>query len=604
MERLDLRLNPFQVRTPEDMHPEDVVQLFVERDFAPFFKVQEQGHAMLVGPRGCGKSMIFRFMMPDCQRIYRDRSVHDLDYLGVLVRFKNSAPNVTELTGLRDKHAYRTLNEHMLTVYVASGLFGALSNAFGALPELSQPISTFYSKCFEPIAREAGWQPSSGDLEDPSRAPLEAIARACGEMSRAMSQYLRRTAVLPDRAVPYQGPLCGYYDFLLPLIRGLYSCSVIKSAPIYLLLDDADYLSDIQTRVLNTWIASREGFASLKISTQYQYKTYRTIDSLPIQAPHDFQEIDATDLYTNRSAYVRRMRDIVQKRLLAGGINVRPEDFFPPNAGQEAAIEALKGEIRLRPHRGFRIDDDVTRYARPEYFRKLAGTAKNTSTYSYAGFEQLLHISSGIVRAFLESADKMFDEEKSENPSQPIKSIPYQRQDKVVRKEADRLMFDEIDKIAKGEDDDSVAENAIEAPADRAVRLNNLLRALGGLFRQKLISDDSERRVFSVAISSRPDPAILEVFDLGVRYGYFHRSTIGNKEGTGRQRLYVLTRRLAPHFSLDPSSFAGYLWMSNEKLLEAIQDPDRFLRRVKDQGVGGLFDEGQLPLFDQMGTSA
>ena len=83
-----------------------------------------------------------------------------------------------------------------------------------------------------------------------------------------------------------------------------------------------------------------------------------------------------------------------------------------------------------------------------------------------------------------------------------------------------------------------------------------------------------------------------------MRYAYFHSSSIGNKDGTGRTRLYVLTRRLAPYFLLDPTSFAGYLWTTTDMLREAMAHPDKLLRRMKKDGVSTVLETGQLTLFD------
>ena len=153
-----------------------------------------------------------------------------------------------------------------------------------------------------------------------------------------------------------------------------------------------------------------------------------------------------------------------------------------------------------------------------------------------------------------------------------------------------------------GIDPEGDSEGLIVTPQDehqkRTEQLRNLIRALGGTFHQKLISDDAERRVFSVAISGPPDPEVMDVFELGIRYGYFHRSSIGNKDGTGRTQLFVLTRRLAPHFVLDPSSFAGYLWATSDLLREGMADPEKILRRIKKVGVSTYFETAQLPLFD------
>ena len=127
-------------------------------------------------------------------------------------------------------------------------------------------------------------------------------------------------------------------------------------------------------------------------------------------------------------------------------------------------------------------------------------------------------------------------------------------------------------------------------------KLRNLILALGGTFHQILLSDRSERRVFSIALSDEPDEELLTVLRLGVRYGYFHESTIGNKEGTGRTRLFILSRRLAPVFTLDPTSFAGYKFVTCAVLHEAMNTPKSFLRRVRSSDMDELFNDPQLAL--------
>ena len=117
------------------------------------------------------------------------------------------------------------------------------------------------------------------------------------------------------------------------------------------------------------------------------------------------------------------------------------------------------------------------------------------------------------------------------------------------------------------------------------------------MFYRKLISVDSERRVFSVAVSGDADRDVSAIFEIGVRHGFFHRSSIGNKEGTGRTQLYVLTRRLAPHFNLDPSSFAGYQFITNGILRQAMANPDRLLRRIRQADLDSLADDNQMSLF-------
>ena len=111
-----------------------------------------------------------------------------------------------------------------------------------------------------------------------------------------------------------------------------------------------------------------------------------------------------------------------------------------------------------------------------------------------------------------------------------------------------------------------------------------------------LDSDRAERRVFSIAFSDKPDKEVLSILRLGTEEGYFHESTIGNKEGTGRTRLFIMSRRIAPCFNLDPTSFAGYLFVTNERVRQATQNPKAFLRDVEKLGLDKAFECEQLDL--------
>ena len=144
-------------------------------------------------------------------------------------------------------------------------------------------------------------------------------------------------------------------------------------------------------------------------------------------------------------------------------------------------------------------------------------------------------------------------------------------QDEIIKKYSDTFLTVEIDKIRK--DANEQQQNIIKAE-----KLYNLIDSLGELFHMILVSNSSERRVFSVALTDTPDEELREILDMGEQYGYLHKSTIGNKQGTGRDRLYILSRILAPHFKLDPTSFAGYKFMKSEILKIALTNKAYFLK--------------------------
>src|SRR5436190_3413993 len=71
---LDGQSNPFAVRTPESLEPNYVNSVFVDV-FTDFLEVPQVGHTFIRGPRGSGKSMMFRYLEPDCEQLRRTGSL-------------------------------------------------------------------------------------------------------------------------------------------------------------------------------------------------------------------------------------------------------------------------------------------------------------------------------------------------------------------------------------------------------------------------------------------------------------------------------------------------------------------------------------------------
>ena len=91
---------------------------------------------------------------------------------------------------------------------------------------------------------------------------------------------------------------------------------------------------------------------------------------------------------------------------------VEPVKFFPEYEKQEKEIKEIYDyhikNFEEGKARGSQKCNDANRYSRPDYIKKLKSHSKQGSSYSYSGFEQLVHLSSGITRFFLESAALMY----------------------------------------------------------------------------------------------------------------------------------------------------------------------------------------------------
>ena len=595
--------NPFTVTSPENMSAEDTFLLFVDV-FSDFPKVPDPGHMFLHGPRGSGKSMMFRYLKPDCQCLKWQCNQNDLKFFAIYLPIKSTYLSLAEFGRLEGKHADIVLNEHFMTIHFSEIILATFSEM--AIQEQEgrnlEALRELILDVFYPSLNHCGWNGDKKAVNEFKTVDdcFKEMRSVCATIYSDIKIYLRKLS-FRDEIIPYDKEICGYLDFLLPLLQAFKKMPFMPNGPIYLLIDDADNLSETQTKILNSWVSTRTSQeVSLKISTQHQYKTIYTTTGTTIDTPHDYTEINISTIYTSsiKSKYMNRITEIVKKRLVKLEIEPDPYKFFPEDEAQEKAIKEIAVKLKAMweqgDGRGYRASDDVTRYARPDYIKQLGGQSKSTPTYSYAGFRQLVHISSGIIRYFLDTASQMYNEAKSQNSSQKVKHIPPSIQNNVVRADADKFIFDELEKIAK--------DASKDAPDEARIRkLSNLIHALGGLFHAILISSRAERRVFSIAFSDTPSEEILTILKLGIRFGYFHESTIGKKDSltSGRTKLYILSRKLAPSFNLDPTSFAGYLFVTNKYIQDIIEKPDTMLRRIAKHGIEVTIEPAQLPLFEE-----
>lgn len=613
--------NPFQIKTPETLTAEETVSLFVD-EYTEFPKIKAEGHTFIIGPRGIGKSMIFRYLQPDCQ--CQGRSLEEIDYLGLYIPLRNAG--FTKITEM--KRLYRTaaeyLNEHIMVAFFMQKCFAELSNKtlYDPSVALNEEGVKYFQECFLPGLYECDQKGIHLNNDAEIHAVFYTISKIMEKIYLEAIDYAKKLS-FQRNTMPYEGSLYEYLSFVIPMMEGLKKISCFAGKRIYFLIDDAHMLDILQTKILNNWISTRtSGIVSLKISSQYNYKNYYTTNGEMIEIPHDFSEVDMSMVYTGKtkSKYLDRVSEIIKKRLVNHGIDVPPEEFFEQNDEQEMKIREISEQYKKKHDegkgRGNRREDDALRYARPDYIKRLEG---NRNTYSYAGFEQLVHLSSGIIRSFLEAAYKMYAVEESRLQGQPVLKISHSIQNEVVRKDADDFLFNELPRYAQSKEDqqskdidsyDSGDEDEIPEklpdeiyPIEDIKNLTNLIEGLGGLFHQILLSDRAERRVFSVAVSDQASDEVNKIFRLGMRLGYFHKSSIGRKDSGsgGRTALYILNRRLAPIWTLDVTSFAGYLFVQNHVLEEAMENPQSMLRRVYRKRDTDNVD-GQMSLFEESET--
>lgn len=592
-------MNPFEVKTPEDVTAKEVHELFVDV-FTDFYQVKEVGHTFLNGPRGSGKSMMFRFMMPDCQIIDKQCSINELDYFSLYVPIKLTDINNPELERLKS-NSNTFFNEHLLTAHVASKCFNYLLGFKDTIEKYKDEVKFFYHNVFVWYVDISGGNIDGLDV-DLSKASdyIDKIVSIIDRMQLECKVYCKRMAMNPNSKEEYKGALCNYLDFLYPILLKLKELPFFpEDKPLFLLIDDAGYLNFTQTKILNTWVSYRTSMnVSLKISTQLDYKSYNTINNKTIDYPHDFSQINIATVYTSSGKnYYQRIESIVTKRIKKYlNLNIDPKDFFPPDVNQVREIEIKYVELKKlynKEDKAYAGSDAARRYATSEFVKDLVA-GRSGATFSYAGFDNLVNISSGIIRYFLEPASTMFSEHLSRNniSETRIEFIPANIQNEIINDFSQKFLEDEFKKVVERYGNKSTTERL-----SKADKLYNLITGLGGMFRKIFVSERTERVVFSVALNDLPDEDLSEILDLAIHYGYLHQSTIGNKSGTGRSKLFILSRTLAPFFKLDPTGFKGYKFMNSSVLKTALVNPSSFISlttkafSTEESPQGTLFDK-------------
>jgi hypothetical protein len=595
--------NPFEVNTPEGISAEDVHDLFVDV-FSDFYQVPKAGHTFLNGPRGSGKSMMFRYMMPNCQRIIKNefnatayKEIAELDYFSLYVPIKLTDINLKEFEKFKND-ASVFINEHLLTSYIASKCFSEFFELKDDLSQFKEEVSLLYKNSFLWHLDMSGFNiiPFESFEFENTKDYFYHMMKIMDKVFIECKKYWVNLAINPNKESFYNGALCNYLDFLYPLLKDIKKLSFMpKDKPIYLLIDDAGYLNLTQTQILNTWVSYRTSSdLSLKISTQIDYKSFKTVTNKTIDSPHDYSEVNIADIYTTpNNNYHKRLDEIVKKRIKKFlGKDISSEDFFPLDIDQQVQILKIKEELKIAyadEKKNYAGGDASRRYATSEYFKRISG---NSSTYSYSGFDNLVSISSGIIRHFLEPSSNMFAHYIKIEPE--LNFIPNNIQNSVINEYSRRFLEEEFVKIH--EEHGAVNNGERYSKADK---LYNLVHGLGGIFKRIFMSDRTERIVFSVALNNLPDKELNEIIELAIQYGYLHRSTIGNKQGTGRNKLYILSRTLAPYFKLDPTGFKGYRFMSSEQLKLSLTNPKKFIDEVS-KSIDNELDNTIPTLFDNL----
>lgn len=566
--------NPFSVKTPETLTVGDIANLFIDV-YSDFPKVLDSNHTFIHGSRGTGKSMMLRYLEPKVQlAANKVEKISELKFFAIHLPVKTATYNLSELDRLNGAQ-YWMLAEHYLITSICHSILLKVNDLVSSIEDRNE-LEFCILKILE-LMELFGF-----DI-NPERSSFEDLVKSFIKEKNNIKKYLTNIS-FTNESVIYSGALFDYEDFFINFSKEIAKLSFTPNGPLFLMLDDADNLNIRMQKILNGWVSYRStNEVCLKISTQKKYKTWRTSQELLIESPHDFTEIDINSIYTSKQngTYYQRIKKIVEKRLEFSGIKLSPEQFFPEDMLQKEKINVIKQNIAKDWNENIkrvssRVSDDVGRYAVSMYMQELE-QKKKSNLYSYAGFDSLVNISSGMIRYFLEPASRMYAEIQAQVvEDKSIDNIPSNIQDLIIKKWSEEFALLDFEKMRR----DEVSSNNTN---QRVEKLKNLINALGTCFRKKILSNDSERRFISFMLTSTPSNELQEILDLAIEWGYLSLSSISKKESGGRNNLYTLNRRLTPYFKLDPTGYAAHFSITPESLQIALINPNRFVsERLND----------------------
>ncbi len=201
-----LQDNAFSYKSPENMTAQEVLDLFVP--FSDSLSIQDTGHIFIHGHRGCGKSMIFRYLSPDCQSLLLKKPIKDLPYYGVYLSVKATDLNIGELNRLQNQISGHILSEHFLVVYLVVKTLQSIEENLSNIideKELLEELKAFCTGELFDRLKMAGWE----DCPDLSAIPtakdtLKSVVNVFDKIHATTIQYLRKL-LYTSQIVPFIG---------------------------------------------------------------------------------------------------------------------------------------------------------------------------------------------------------------------------------------------------------------------------------------------------------------------------------------------------------------------------------------------------------------
>ena len=573
--------NPFEYAGANDLSEDMILDYYIE-DFNYSRFIQSKRNLLLVGERGCGKSMTLRYNSWPLQRLKANRENHDppLNMIGVYIPCNTPLIHKRESQLLDDFQA-SVLSEHHLVL----SLVYHIALTLASIPD---------------VMKEADDEQLRSRIEFIFGTELKRNVQFFQAiMDFVEKENLRTQRTVNDRKSPsveYEDTF-SFSSTVMPILGCTRTIPKLQDSHFMLLIDDAHDLNSHQIRALNSWIAYRDhSLFSFKVAiASLSEGSLSTASGGAILESHDYTRIDMMRPFHNEASdFGKLARQIMKRRLEKFGILASPEDFLPSSPQLQRDLGEAEKAVRSEAKQRYGSDskknaDHVYKYKRAHYFRSRSSKANRPE---YSGFDTLRFLSTGVIRNLLSPCywmyEKMLSRQSEMNTDPPsILEIPPSIQSEVIIERSRDLW----DRLREGLD------KSIEGCSqENALRCYQLLDNLAVHFRERLLHHKSEPRTNSFTISARtPDlmNKLNPLFDILKEAQLLYIRSGTAKERGQREPYYVPNRMLWPERGLDPHGQHARVSLGAAQLWAAA-DNDKQIQSQESQE-----EESQLGLFNE-----
>lgn len=579
-------MNPFSVIVADDLElsdPNDVNRirsLFIAR-FTDLPTIRKHFNTILEGQRGTGKTMILKHLSFEIQItewIEDNRPIEDFltsaeGFIGVYVKLRQNAFDKPEYKSISDVANRNRIFEHRIVLELIDSTLDTMKSVYEHFVPDTQQFRRVRRRLSELL--DADTLEECANIQELIEGAQDCIKFLSGKVDRHLG------SIIPGRTPSDFSPHLTLSTQFVPLIN-LFRISIRASVPFFMMLDDFDVLEPFQQEALFSVAAARQtsivcfkfGIMVLgnKTITSGPGRTFRSGDD------YDWINLDWTEggLHTN---YSKSIREIAEARLREAGLPMDISTLLPEWEHGAVIREEVETKMREEWEAGRRTQsasEQISKYGNARYFQTLR---QRKIPYRYAGYDNILAVSSGITRQFLEACKMIFDRARDDGWEPGTKGISPEIQDEAIR-EYSTQMVRHLTSTA-GDLQNLLSEDT-EVTSKHML---TLIDSLCDLFYAKLhLPNHGAPEVISIAVKGNLDDNLeaKTILDVAFRESILHRFTNGYKPKTaGGPRLptYMLNRRLGPRRDLCILRMQGREELDPDDILLAAQTRGDFFAK-------------------------